>query len=607
MVKLSFKTKLNMLTKSLKLFLILILIFPEVVFSQYRPIEITTQLKENFYDKNGNLLTGKGVLIGDIDSGIDIFNPMFFFADGGEYELIDADKNGIFTPGKDAVDLNKNGKADKGEILRYIEMNNGTYNLIQMDPDNFNPNLDFLYIDMNNNGRRDFGIKDGFKESDPTYGEQIFIAVDKNNNDELNRGEKLIALRTSKVKAVREKDGTIRRRGIDLIKYSELDSVFGHGTQVSGALLGGTKGIQKIGGIAPDAELVMAVISYDYTPRFVKNFPELVRFIKEENADILLFEDGEWGWEFLDGSTEEEQLVNQYAGEGMVIIGGAGNLAGNKMHIKDTLNSGDSKTYTVTAPDKAEGKKNDGAFVSFIWNDTDSELKFEIETPDNNKTPEISAGNDILKTGNYNISYSKDVSPRGTAMMRLGFSKSDSGTIKGNWSIKVTSSGNTVLNGFVTDISQSWAGNTHWTSNITDETTVTFPSTADSIISVGAYAVNYGWNEKVGELATYSPRGYNIDGKRGVDITAPGHSSFSTSIGNGYTIFTGTSAAAPHVTGAAALMLQYDPALTHYQIKQILFNTAKKDSFTGDVPNPDWGYGKLDIEEALRYLIKNNP
>jgi subtilisin family serine protease len=596
-----------MLTKSIKIFLILILIFPEVIFSQYRPVEITTQLKENFYDKNGNLLTGKGVLIGDIDSGIDIFNPMFFFADGGEYEFIDADKNGKFTPGKDAVDLNKNGKADKGEILRYIEMNNGTYNLIQMDPDNFNPDLDFLYIDKNNNGRRDYGIKDGFNESDATYGEQIFIAVDKNNNDELNRGEKLIALKTSKVRALREKDGTVRRRGIDLLKYAELDSVFGHGTQVAGALLGGTKGIQKIGGIAPDAELVMAIINYDYTPRFVKNFPDLVKFIKDENADILLFEDGEWGWEFLDGSTEEEQLVNQYAGEGMVIIGGAGNLAGNKMHIKDTLNSGDSKTYTVTAPDKAEGKKNDGAFVSFIWNDADSELKFEIETPDNNKTPEISAGNDNLKTGNYNISYSKDVSPKGTAMMRLGFSRSDSGTIKGSWNIKVTSSGNTILNGFVTDISQSWAGTTHWTSNITDETTVTFPSTADSIISVGAYAVNYGWNEKVGELATYSPRGYNIDGKRGVDITAPGHSSFSTSIGNGYTIFTGTSAAAPHVTGTAALMLQYDPTLTHYQIKQILFNTAKKDSFTGDVPNPDWGYGKLDIEEALRYLIKNNP
>ncbi|MEZ4692251.1 MAG: hypothetical protein R3A12_19665 [Ignavibacteria bacterium] len=47
-------------------------------------------------------------------------------------------------------------------------------------------------------------------------------------------------------------------------------------------------------------------------------------------------------------------------------------------------------------------------------------------------------------------------------------------------------------------MSQSWIGSTHWTSTeyITDESTITFPCTADSIISVGAYAVNYGWNEK---------------------------------------------------------------------------------------------------------------
>lgn len=31
--------------------------------------EVTTVLKEKFFDKNGNPLTGKGVIIGDLDSG----------------------------------------------------------------------------------------------------------------------------------------------------------------------------------------------------------------------------------------------------------------------------------------------------------------------------------------------------------------------------------------------------------------------------------------------------------------------------------------------------------------------------------------------------------
>ncbi|MBK8549706.1 MAG: S8 family serine peptidase [Ignavibacteria bacterium] len=576
-------------------------------YAQYNQIEITTHLKENFYDKSGNPLTGKGVLIGDVDSGIDIFNPMFFFSDGGEYTFIDANKDGNFTPGKDAVDLNKNGKKDKGEVLRYIEMKDGTYKLLNLDPEKFNPDMDFLYVDKNNNGRRDFGIKDGFKESDPTYGEQIFIAVDKNKNDELNKGEKLIALKTSKVRTLREKEGTIRRRGIDLIKHEEADSIFGHGTQVAGVLLGGTKGIQKVHGIATDAELVMAIIKYDYTPRFVKNFPDLVKFIKDEKANILLIEDGEFGWEFLDGSTEEEQLLNEYAREGMTIIGGAGNLGGSKLHMKDTLNPGVSKTYTVSAPEISEGKINNGAFVTFLWKDSVSDLTFEIETPDKNETIELNTGSGFIKAGGFNVSYAKEISSKGTGMMKFGFSKSDSGSIKGNWKIMVNSPEKIIIDGFVVDISQSWAPNTHWTSNYSDESIVTFPVTADSMISVGAYAVNYGWYEQVGDLATYSPRGYNIDGRLGVDITGPGHSSFSTSIGNGYTIFTGTSSAAPHVTGAAALMLQYDPSLTHSQIKQIIINTAKKDNFTGEVPNTDWGYGKLDIEEAIKFLIKNNP
>ena len=49
-------------------------------------------------------------------------------------------------------------------------------------------------------------------------------------------------------------------------------------------------------------------------------------------------------------------------------------------------------------------------------------------------------------------------------------------------------------------------------------------------------------------------------------------------------------------------MLQYDPTLTQVQIKDILRTTATKDQFTGQVPNSTWGYGKLNTEEALRYL-----
>jgi subtilisin family serine protease len=61
----------------------------------------------------------------------------------------------------------------------------------------------------------------------------------------------------------------------------------------------------------------------------------------------------------------------------------------------------------------------------------------------------------------------------------------------------------------------------------------------------------------------------------------------------------GTSMAAPHVTGVIALMLQADPNLDSYKIKRFLINGAGK---TGAVWDRRWGYGKLDAESVLRTL-----
>ena len=51
--------------------------------------------------------------------------------------------------------------------------------------------------------------------------------------------------------------------------------------------------------------------------------------------------------------------------------------------------------------------------------------------------------------------------------------------------------------------------------------------------------------------------------------------------------------------GTIALMLQVNPTLTTEQARQILHDTAASDDFTGTTPNADWGYGKLNINEAV--------
>lgn len=585
------------------------IIFLQTVFSQLaKDYEVTTVLKEKFFDKNGAALTGKGVVIGDVDSGIDVFHPLFFFADGGEFAWTDVNNDGVLTFGTDGVDLNGNGSIEKDEILRYIDMFNNTWGLL---PDGmsgkFNPAYDFLYIDANGNKKRDFGPANGFTETDPGYGEMMFIPVNYNTGNTIKAGDKILGLKTSKIRSVLQRDGIIRRRGVDMIHCEEDSS--GHGTGVAGLIIGGYAGNPFFHGLAPEAEMVFSSVRYDYTPRFVRNFTKLFSFLKDENVNILLIEDGEWMYEFMDGSSPEEEILNEMARNGTTIIGGAGNFTGSNMLVLDTLSAGKEVTYTASAPYMSDWKTNDGVFFSFLWPNTDTEIDITLQTPDN-KSVDFSSGSGLVTAGKYNIYYAKEVSPKGTVMFRLGCSRTDSQEVKGNWKFKLVSNGTAYLRAYVVDVSQSWAGFSRWKNSdkISDASNICFPSTADSCMAIGAYTVNYGWglNDEVGDICDYSSAGYNITGKLGVDITAPGHSTLSAAKNNSYQVFSGTSSAAPHVVGTAALLLQYDMNLTHTQIRQILHSTASQDNFTGTVPNPVWGYGKLNTENALKHLINNS-
>jgi len=61
----------------------------------------------------------------------------------------------------------------------------------------------------------------------------------------------------------------------------------------------------------------------------------------------------------------------------------------------------------------------------------------------------------------------------------------------------------------------------------------------------------------------------------------------------------GTSMASPVVAGTVALYLEKCPNATMVEIKNAILNTAKQDTFTGVVPNPIFGYGKIDAFAVL--------
>ena len=154
------------------------------------------------------------------------------------------------------------------------------------------------------------------------------------------------------------------------------------------------------------------------------------------------------------------------------------------------------------------------------------------------------------------------------------------------------------------------------------------PSCADDVISVAAYATQYATASGSlvgGALASFSSKGPRYDGAMKPDIAAPGVgiasaiSSFTdgnyTSVANTnfnnttyhFAKFSGTSMAAPMVAGVAALMLEANPYLSSAQVKEIMMQTARQDSYTGAIPNegsPQWGAGKINAYAAVQLAVQ---
>jgi subtilisin family serine protease len=140
-----------------------------------------------------------------------------------------------------------------------------------------------------------------------------------------------------------------------------------------------------------------------------------------------------------------------------------------------------------------------------------------------------------------------------------------------------------------------------------DPETIGSPASAEAALTVGAV-------DRADQLADFSSRGPRV-GDAGLkpDLTAPGvdivaalHADgwIGEPVEPGYTALSGTSMAAPHVAGAAALLAQQHPDWTGAQLKAALTASARP---TPDVGAYEQGTGRVDVAKAIEQTVLSEP
>lgn len=577
--------------------------------------EIEATTARLYDDPLGAPIAGSGMRIADFDTGIDVFHPSFFFADGDTVDWIDADLSGDFTPGADAVDLNDNGLADAGETLDFLD--GWIYDPATVWGSGYPSNddgvyqawWDWLYNDANGSGDREYGPGAGFTESDPTYGELLFITLDDDADGELDAGERLVALGTSKVWATMTADSTERVRGVDLI-MNEDDSN-GHGTAVSGILAGGWPGRHRFTGVAPDAELLAGYFFSDVPIAY------LVPWARSHGADAMLYEFGGFVWRALDGSSLDAEIIS-IENETIVQVTPSGNLGRGGKHAISDVPANDSTSVRIGVPQYG-GQDIGYLYGTVLWRTGADDLVFRMETPLGGRFT-FEPGLSVFD--GYYFWFDWYTSPRGTQEFDFYVSANQNAHVLGTWTLTIVNETGTAIETIenIADNLSSWAGGAEWLDDATDDRNVTWPATADSAFCNASYSTRGfegyggvgGGSIPPGEISAFSGRGTRIDGKHLLDIASPGnydvYSTRTSQDGAGYPLggyrqFSGTSAAGPHVAAAVALVRQSDTTLTADDIQQRIGAAALADAFTGAVYNDTWGWGKLRILGALNAAV----
>jgi hypothetical protein len=576
----------------------------------------------------GRLLSGEGVVVGDLDGPADPFHPAFFRA-LAPVAWVDVDGDGTLGPGIDGVDVDGDGAIAPGEVLRLLDgrarslfAESGA--IAGTDSAGFDPGWDYLYLDTDGDGRRTFGPLAAGADGLAALGEPLFVADDVDGDGLVGRRERVFPLGNSKFRAI-ARGGQIYARGQGLGGFDpslEPAAALAHGTMVLGAVAGGQPEASRFLGYAPGVELVLSAIGEgDDEP-----LTDKLSWLREQGAEIILTEVGLWGTEPSDGSTELELLIDALVEQGVVVVSPTGNLASSGKHASALVPAQGGGTYQAALT--WSGDPPGAMGVSITWADgaEGAEGALDLGGGEVIELGPSSASGETPGGRAYAVARGVTAKGAGFALLTVSGQAPVLPAAGASLSLRGTGAGPLHASLFVVDDASGWQGGARFQPGDAAGSMVS-PSFSARTLAVGAYALHAGSEfsfypqAQPGSLRPFSGRGPDLFGGDGVDVAAPDDPIGASpdryhpeTGGDGalcrYAEGGGTSGAAAAVAGLAALFRELDPALMGASLRQqVLSGAIEDDQVLSGAPSL-WGVGKLRLGvvpssgEAPRVVIK---
>lgn len=374
----------------------------------------------------------------------------------------------------------------------------------------------------------------------------------------------------------------------------------GHGTHVAGIAAG--SGITS--GVAPKADLLIVKLGntseqgFPRTTQLMLGADFAVRYGIEHNLPVAINISFGNNYGSHDGTSLLETFLNDLSNLGKTtIVCGTGNEGTAGRHTSGTLSPNSPKTIEfIIAPYETNLSLQ-------LWKNYTDIFDIILTSPSNQTIgplqQELGVSSFRMQDTTVYVLFGEPAPYSPFQEIYFSFLPIYNYIDSGIWKLTLTP------RKIVTGIFNLWlpdTGSTNQTTQFLNPnplTSLTIPSTAANLISVGAY------DSLTDRLAPFSGQGYTRIGDIKPDLVAPGVNISSSAPGGGTAIKSGTSMATPFVTGSAALLMEYgivkknDPYLYAQKVKAYLVAGARQLPFEKTYPNPSIGFGALCLKDSL--------